>query len=221
MAKGSFGAAILEVCLMDVYVALTGLPACGKETFKDLLFLAATERGFQNHHISFTDVLRDECVRRGVECNRENYTNIANALRSEFGSDILAERIVEKVQGVQAQQQASRLFVLEAVRNPREADLFRSRLGNGFALVGITAPRELLIERIRTRKRLDEQPGVMDSRAAAEALLDREWGVNQPETGLRVGDCLAVSDFLIDNSGDLQSLEMQVRRLLARLRGEA
>lgn len=203
---------------MDLYLALTGLPACGKETLKDFLFQAAREKDLDTHHISFTDVLRDECARRGLQCNRENYTTVANELRAEFGSDILAERIVEKIHAIQSKKtDLRRLFVLEAVRNPREADLFRLRLGKGFALVAITAPHEQLIERIRIRKRLDEQPGVMDSHAAAQALLDREWGVGQPETGLRVGDCIAAADVQIDNSGDMRALEMQTRQFLENL----
>jgi len=200
---------------MDYYVALTGLPGCGKETFKDSLFAAARARGLGTFHISFTDVLRDECNAQDLECNRENYTNVANALRAAHGSDVLAERIVQKIHKIQAEEtDSSKLFVLEAVRNPRESHLFRDKLGETYRLVAIAAPRDLLIERIRGRRRVDEQPGATDSRQVAEQLLDREFGVGQPPTGIRVGDCIEQADVRIENSGGLEALAQQAWNLL-------
>jgi len=201
---------------MDTYIALTGLPACGKETLKDALFRAAEKRGVKTFHISFTDVLRDECNVRGLECNRQNYTDIANDLREKHGSDILAERIVEKVRTIQKEEDdCEKLFVLEAVRNPRESELFKERLGDRYALAAITAPRETLIERMQSRKRVDEQPGALDSRKTAEALLDREIGIGQPPTGLQVGKCLEQADIRVDNSGSMEQLEEQADQILA------
>ena len=206
---------------MDYFVALTGLPACGKETFKEALFEVARETGFVPFHISFTDVLRDECKARQMECNRENYTQVANQLRASRGSEALAERVVEKAESIRAEHAAGDcFFVLEAVRNPRESALFREKLGEGYTLVALTAPRETLIERIQSRKRVDEQPGAIKSRETIENMMDREWGIDQPPTGLQVGKCLEIADFTVDNSRDLEHLLHEARRLLRQILSE-
>jgi Dephospho-CoA kinase len=71
-------------------IGITGNIGAGKDTFAQHLVV----KGFI--HISLSEFIREEVVKRGLEMSRENLHNISNEMRKNFGADILARMAIKK-----------------------------------------------------------------------------------------------------------------------------
>jgi dephospho-CoA kinase len=74
------------------------------------------------------------------------------------------------------------------------------------AIVGVNAPRELIVSRILKRAR----PGDATDEASIIAKLDREWGVGEPDDGQQMERCMEKVDILIQNDGTLAELDQKI-----------
>ena len=108
----------------------------------------------------------------------------------------MAQKTLEKIQS-----EDHELWIVDGIRNPAEIDALRE--GEGVHIVGITADRDVIVERILSRHR----EGDAVAREEIEAKLDREWGVGEPDDGQQVGKCMDRVDVTIENMGTLEELE--------------
>src|ERR1051326_8491545 len=107
-------------------IGLTGRNASGKGEVAKYL----EKKSFYYHSLS--DVIRDEVRRRGQPLSRENLIATGNELRQQHGPAVLAQRILEKLEG-------DKHYVIDSIRNPREVDTLRATMN--FKLVRVTAPQ--------------------------------------------------------------------------------
>ncbi len=92
---------------------------------------------------------------------------------------------------------------------------FRKRLGPKFILIAITVNNEqLLVERIVSRIRSDEDKNASGSMLKAKGLVDQEKGTNTDTSGIRILDCIAIADIKLDNSGRVEKLGKTVFDIL-------
>src|SRR5713101_5470855 len=119
-------------------IGLTGRNASGKGEVARYL----QKKSF--YYYSLSDVIRDEIRARGLELTRENLITIGNELRQRYGPNILAERILAKIED-------DRHYVIDSIRNPAEVDAFRA--AKHFKLIRIEAPPEVRFQRIFKRQR--------------------------------------------------------------------
>src|SRR5713101_5864542 len=119
-------------------IGLTGRNASGKGEVARYL----QKKSF--YYYSLSDVIRDEIRARGLELTRENLITIGNELRQRYGPNILAERILAKIED-------DKHYVIDSIRNPSEVDAFRA--AKHFKLIRIEAPQEVRFQRILSRRR--------------------------------------------------------------------
>ncbi|MCI0615156.1 AAA family ATPase, partial [bacterium] len=119
-------------------IGLTGKNASGKGEVANYL----KDKSF--YFYSLSDAIRDELNSRKIPVTRDSLIETGNELRSKFGADILARRIIEKLD-------ANRNYVIDSIRNPAEVEAFRKT--RRFVLLNIDAPDEVRFERIKARNR--------------------------------------------------------------------
>jgi dephospho-CoA kinase len=174
-------------------IGITGPMASGKGEAVKIL----EAEGFR--HMTLSDGLRREATERGLSHTRENLQNLGNEMRKKFGAGALAKKVLEEIQ-----KSGYKNWVIDGIRNPAEiAELKKIK---DTTVVGIHADREVLIQRILSRKR----EGDSVARPEIEKLLDRELGVGEPEDGQQVGKCMRMVDHLIVNEGAMKEFEAKI-----------
>jgi dephospho-CoA kinase len=148
-------------------------------------------------YFSLSDVIREALEKRAQQPSRSNMIQMGNKIREEFGADILARRIMEKVEGK---------AVIDSIRNPQEVAFLRKQ--EGFVLIAIDAPVELRYERAKKRGR-EESASSLEEFIAKE----NEEMANQ-EKGQQLNNCMALADIKIINDGILKSLYQKLERFL-------
>lgn len=176
-------------------IGLTGTNGAGKTSGADYL----KDLGFR--YLSLSDEIRLELANREESPTRENLTRVGNELRSRFGADVLARRVIARLS-------ADGDYVIDSIRNPSEVAALREL--PGFRLIHFDAPRE---ERYRRAvERRDERTPLSFEEFAEQE--DREMeSPDQSTQQLRATFLLA--DETVVNSGSLDQLKQQLDRLAA------
>jgi len=188
---------------MQQHIGLTGTMGSGKGEIAKIM----QKRGFK--YISLSDMVREEATKRNLEHTRENLQDVGNDLRSKHGAGALGMRIKEAVTKEDAN------WIIDGIRNPSEWKEL-AELPN-FQMIGVSADRETIIERVMERKR----EGAMQlSRENIIERLEREMGKGEPPEGQQVQKCIDHSDFFMLNEGTLEDLEGKLDHFLKLLAGE-
>lgn len=185
-------------------LGLTGPMASGKSTV-----LSALEKLGYIHHITLSDMIRDECKRRGIPETRENLMNAGQSMRREHGAGILAERVLGVIQ-----KRGYDKWVIDGIRNPAEVEVLR-RLPD-FFLIANTAPEKLIIKRILSRARPDDALDVN----AIKRKLRRELGEGEPPEGQQVKKCIEMADYVFENTMEMAKVEGEFGKLYDKIAKE-
>jgi len=177
-------------------IGLTGKNAAGKGEAAAFL----KDKSF--YYYSLSDAIREELESRGIPITRDNLIEMGNELREGFGPDILAQRIMKKID-------PNRNSIVDSIRNPAEIYALRS-VGN-FVLLNIDAPASVRFERIRNRKR-ENDPQTLEAFAEKERAESRNLSVYKQS----VEECQALADISIENDGDLEELHKKVAAVVSR-----
>lgn len=169
--------------MAQVY-AVCGMPGSGKGEFASVL----SDDGIPV--VSMGDMVRAEVRSRGLMENPSIFGEIAADLRAEFGEDVLAVRLGDKVDEL---LQSHTVVLIEGLRGTAERSVFSSRWGDGFQTVAIDTSEELRFARIQQRGRSED-----GDRTAFEVRNLREVG-----WGLDV--LIEEADTVIANNLDLES----------------
>lgn len=173
---------VYYVCMDRNIFGLVGPIASGKQVLADFL----KERGFM--YVSLSDEVRKETKKRGLSVVRENLQDVGNALRVEFGNDILAKRALATI------NQETHLLVVDSIRNYAEIMYLRKHLP--IKIIGVDAPAELRLERYLGRAKERHEDGITEQDFWKADKRDR--GENTA-SGQQVDICLLGSDLVIDN----------------------
>jgi len=171
-------------------IGLTGPMASGKTTVVNAL----KKQGFKL--VTLSDIIREECRNLNIEEKRENLMNVGQTLRQKNGPGVLAKRALEKIKASPDDK-----WVVDGIRNPAEVDVLRKH--PDFILIANTAPEDLIIKRIRSRKRSDDtfdEPSI-------RRKLRREWGEGEPDDGQQVGKCVKMADHVFENTMPFENVE--------------
>lgn len=177
-------------------IGLTGPMASGKSTVVEAL------KKWEFKLITLSDMIREEAVKQNIPQERENLMAIGQRLRKEYGAGILAERALKK-----AIQSGGKQWVIDGIRNPAEVEALRKN--PEFILIANTAPEDLIISRIFSRKRPDDTL----KEEAIRHKLRREWGEGEPPDGQQVGKCVAMADYVFENTMPIEQVENEFMKL--------
>jgi len=171
-------------------IGLTGTNGAGKGEAAGFL----KTRGYA--YFSLSDVIRDKLGEEGREASRDNLIQKGNELRRQFGPDILARLVMDKVRSK---------AVIDSIRNMKEVEYLRGR--GGFVLVAVDAPPAVRFERVKARGR-DESVGTFEQFIRKEA---EEKG-NDAEAQ-QLDKVMAMADISIVNDGSLEELHRKLEEL--------
>ncbi len=167
---------------MAQVVAVCGMPGSGKGEFASVLAQAGVPI------VSMGDMIRAEVRERGLVEAPNVFGEVAAALRAQYGEDVLAVRLCDKVDEL---LQTHSLVLIEGLRGTAEDRVFLARWNERYQTVAVVADAELRYQRIQGRGRSED-----GDRAAFDARNEREIG-----WGLDV--LIEQSTYTLSNDGDL------------------
>ncbi|MCK4926826.1 MAG: AAA family ATPase [Candidatus Aenigmarchaeota archaeon] len=168
-------------------IGITGLARSGKDTVADYI---AEKYSFKVFTMS--DTLRSECMKRNLEITKDNLSLIGDAMRKEFGNDIVAVKTIEKAGHFPRS-------IITGVRSPEEIDVFKDHCP-GFILLTVEAPDSSRFGR-RTEKDLDTESG----------FFSRD---ERDMKNKGMGDVIEMADQAIKNDSTLEELYRKVDRFI-------
>jgi len=179
-----------------MYLGLIGTNGAGKTAICDYL---KEKKGFA--FFSLSDIVRSEAQKRGLAQTRDNLVQTGNDLKSKNGLAILAQLSFEK-----AQNNPNPNIVFDSIRNIAEVQFLKEK---GVRMIGVDAPVELRYQRIQARKR---ESDMIDFETFVKHDERENSGVS---LGQNIKESLAQCEVVINNTGDLQNLLIQIDQILA------
>ena len=98
-------------------------------------------------------------------------------------------------------------WIVDGIRNPAEIEELR-KLPH-FILVANTAPEDLIVSRILSRKRPDD---TLDE-GAIRQKIHREMGKGEPPEGQQVQKCIDLADYTFENIMPINEVETAFMKL--------
>ena len=183
---------------VPVLVGLTGRNASGKSTVVEWF----SDRGLSS--VSCSDSIRAWLGEQGTEITRDNLIEGGRELRRSGGAGVLAEMLLETLDGADA--------VVDSIRTPAEVEALRSR--GDFTLIEVRASEESRWQRMTARGRSGDptERESFLSQEAAEAKSDDEAGQALDATA-------AMADITIQNDGSMEDLLGRLEEVWSDLRG--
>jgi dCMP deaminase len=181
-------------------LGLTGENCSGKDTLAEYL----QKKGF--HHLSLSDVIRDALASEGKPLTRENLVAAGNALRSKFGSGVLAQRLVASIE-------KGKHYTVVSIRNPAEVEELRKL--PDFKLVYISADKHVRFSRMKARGR-DGDPRTFD----AFTRLESAEAANKDPAMQQLQLVIKLADRVLENNGDLKTFFDAADHVLPELSAE-
>lgn len=179
-----------------IIVGFTGVMASGKGTASAYIAQAYGAPSYR-----FSTVLRNILTRLALPINRDHMQRLSEALRTTFGSDVLAQVIAADVI-----RDPAPVITVDGVR--RLEDIVGLKNIPGFVLVAITADEELRWQRLRARgENADDS-----TKTLAQFKLDQ-----QGEAETQIVTAVAQADYTISNNGSRDDLHHQLDALVHRL----
>ena len=178
-------------------IGLVGTLGSGKGIVRELL----EERGFNGK--IFSDVLKEELIKRGIEVNRENLQDMGNEIRNNEGTNTLAKRLI-------ASLDLTKDCFVDGARNPGEIEELKV---NGFVILSIDAPREIRFKRMLERG-AKRDPKTWDEFLKIEK---RDLG-EEDKAGQQVSKCMEMADFKLINDLDIKDLNNKITEFLKKIK---
>ena len=176
-------------------IGLTGRYASGKSTVVDWLI----SKGFASE--SCSDSIRVYLKENGIEESRENLIEGGNELRRTGGPGILAEMLLERLDGEDA--------VIDSIRTPGEVESLRER--EDFVLIEVRAGMEARWQRAKSRART----GDISNRRTFFANEEKE-AVAKDESGQALNATAEMADLVLVNDRSIEDLYSDLEEMLER-----
>lgn len=172
-------------------IGISGTNGSGKDTLGTIL---------SKHHnylfVSVTELLREECLKRGLPVARENLREISAEWRREFGLGVLVDKAVAQYNSAAHKYSG---VAMASLRNSGEADEVH-RLGG--IVVWLDADPKLRFKRVKSSSHIRSHRGVEDNRTFKQFMADEkaEMFHSGDEATLDMAGVKERSDINIDNT---------------------
>ncbi len=177
-------------------IGVSGPIAAGTDSVADILM----SKGYK--WFAFSDILREEAKKRGIEISRKNLQDLGDELRQREGNGVIAKKIMKNFSKGQN-------YVVGNIRNPGEVEELKKL--KDFFLIKVDATIEKRFERVKLRKREDDVLVFEEFKKVEE----RDLGIGQEEHGQRHKDVFKMADFSIINEGSNEELKAEVEKVLS------
>ena len=185
---------------MGVLIGLTGRNASGKSTLVGWF----SDKGLRS--VSCSDSIRSWLRDQGMETTRDALIEGGRQLRREGGAGVLAEMLLEILDGEDA--------VVDSIRTPAEVEALRSR--GDFTLIEVRADEESRWQRMTARGRSGDpiEKEAFLSQEAAEAK-------SEDEAGQALDATAEMADITVLNDGSIEDLEGKLVEIWTSLEDES
>jgi dephospho-CoA kinase len=180
-------------------IAIAGMPCSGKGEFIDYL----KAKGIPA--VTMSEVVEKEMEDKGIEVNNKNLREYATKLRKEKGMDIVAKMCLPLIE---RSSKGANLLLIDGIRGYDEVKLFKKELTKDFILVSLFASPKIRYERAKNRGK----------RSDMKTWEEFEWR-DEVELGWGLGNAIALSDYIVDNSGSLEQMHKKIDEVLSKLTG--
>jgi len=179
------------MCKEARLIGLTGTNGAGKGEAAAFF----QKKGYK--YFSLSDLIREELRNKGQSITRDNLIKMGNHLRNKFGPDILAKRVIERVQGK---------AIIDSIRNPKEVAHLKKQ--KSFLLLAIDAPVEIRYNRVIKRGRQESVDSLQ------EFIAKEAEEMSTKESGQQLQNCMKMADIVIINDGCLEDFHKKLEEFL-------
>jgi dephospho-CoA kinase len=181
-------------------LGVTGKNSSGKGEIANFL----KSKGFIA--MSLSDEIREEARKLNLELTRDNLRALGNKMREAEGNNVLAKRILQRVD-------PNRNYVLESIRNP--AEVLELKSNPEFTLVAVDCPAKLRFARALERNR-ERDPLKFEDFMKNDLLEEGkdENGNVRKDSNQNIGECMRMAHFTILNDCDLGTLSERIKELM-------
>ncbi|MFW6132037.1 MAG: AAA family ATPase [Candidatus Aminicenantaceae bacterium] len=168
-------------------IGLTGTNGAGKGEVAAFF----KKRGYT--YYSLSDLIREELRQKNLEITRDNLIKMGNKMRENFGSDILARKVIKKINGK---------AIIDSIRNPSEVKFLKAQ--ENFILISVDAPVELRYK--RTMKR-----GRNESALSLNEFIKKEKEENtNNHNKQQLQECMKMANLSIYNKNSIEALQKKL-----------
>lgn len=190
-------------------IGVAGTNGSGKDTVGHLL---ADHYDFL--FITVTDLLREECRKRGLPVERENLRMVSAEWRRESGTGVLVDKAVDAFKALPDADRYAGL-VVASLRNPGENERVHEL---GGSVLWVDADPEVRYERIQQNAHLRGR-AEEDTKTYEQFLAEEEAEMHPPAgadaAALNMAAVQDASDLFVENnSSNLRTFELQVTTVL-------
>lgn len=179
-----------------IIIGITGTLGAGKGTIVDYLI---NQEGFK--HYSVREFINKEIIHRGLTINRDNMVVVANDLRANHSPSYIIDCLYDEA--IKNNKNA----IIESIRTPGEVISLREK-GN-FILIAVDADIEVRYNRIV--QRASETDHISFEKFQSDE--QKEMTTADPNKQ-NLKKCIEMADFLIENSGTIEDLENNTKKIL-------
>lgn len=175
-------------------IGLFGLIGSGKDTVSDYI---AKKYGY--NVIIMGDIVRELCVQRGLEVNRDNLGMVQREQVQKYGITWFAEEVVRRIKANKWQK-----VVINGTRRPADAAVPKAAFGKDYILIQVDADPEIRFERMKSRARIGD-PKTLEEFLHQEALDKKNFDFETLKKYI---------NYTVTNNGSFEELQAQVDTLL-------
>lgn len=180
-------------------LGLTGTLGAGKDAAAKFFM----KNGFSYH--SCSDIIRNECKKRGISLDRDNLIKMGNELREKYGPEILTKMVIERKIASDEKD-----ILVVSIRHPSEVEELRKQ--KDFVMIAIDAPIELRYKRITSRQEPTDHVSFDKFKEQEEREMAGDENMQQ------LDKVMEMADYKIINEGTLEQLQYKLEDLLDYLR---
>ncbi len=182
-----------------ILIGLVGLPGAGKGTALEAV-----------QHLGPTfimgDIVREELVKRGIEITSENLGAMAKQLRQEFGENVVAMKIIEKVKKYETsiKNEEKKVVFIDGLRSEKEYYYFKQWYP--ITIIFLECPEQIRYQRLAARGRADDSTDFREAKKRDE----REIGFGL----LKIRD---VADYKVDAAQSAETMKKECLEIVLKV----
>jgi deoxycytidylate deaminase len=219
----------------EIIIAFCGPVGCNLADVIRTTRVQFEEYGYLTEHIKVSDIIKKYYKDHGLPDHlkhlsldpppgKNRYTtlqDLGNDLRQKFDSQILAALAMAKVAAMRdiamdktnVSKPPKTVYIIDQLKHPEEAELFKLVYGNIFYLVGVLSPQNVRFNYLTRNERI---PG-----HEAQYLIDRDRNEHNTTHGQKLEKTVQLADYFIRNNQDsISNLIAPCQRFVALVHGK-